>query len=60
MPKDSGMAFVVIQHLDPDHAGILPELLQRTTVMKVTQVSDNLKVKPDHVYVIPPTGACLF
>ena len=54
MPKDSGMAFVVIQHLDPDHAGILPELLQRTTVMKVTQVSDNLKVKPDHVYVIPP------
>ena len=54
MPKDSGMAFVVIQHLDPDHVGILPELLQRTTVMKVTQVTDNLKVKPNHVYVIPP------
>jgi two-component system CheB/CheR fusion protein len=54
MPKDSGMAFVVIQHLDPDHVGIMPELLQRTTVMKVTQVTDNLKVKPNHVYIIPP------
>jgi two-component system CheB/CheR fusion protein len=54
MPKESGMAFVVIQHLDPNHVGILPELLQRTTVMKVTQVTDNLQVKPNHVYVIPP------
>jgi two-component system CheB/CheR fusion protein len=53
-PKDTGMAFVVIQHLDPDHAGIMPELLQRTTDMKVTPVTDNLKVKPNHVYVIPP------
>ena len=54
MPKDSGMAFVVIQHLDPDHVGMMPELLQRTTVMNVSQVTDNLKVKPNHVYVIPP------
>ena len=54
MPKDSGMAFVVIQHLDPTHAGIMPELLQRTTVMKVIQVTDNLKAKPNHVYVLPP------
>lgn len=59
-PKDSGMAFVVIQHLDPTHVGILPELLQRTTAMQVVQVSDRLPVKPDHVYVIPPsgTGSC--
>jgi two-component system CheB/CheR fusion protein len=54
MPKDSGMAFVVIQHLDPNHAGIMPELLQRITSMKVFQASDNLKVKPNCVYVIPP------
>jgi len=54
MPKDSGMAFVVIQHLDPDHAGIMPELLQRTTEMKVIQARDLLKVKPNCVYVIPP------
>jgi len=54
MPKDSGMAFVVIQHLDPTHVGFLPELLQRKTDMKVMQVTDNLQAKPNHVYVIPP------
>lgn len=54
MPVDSGMAFVVIQHLDPNHVGIMPELLQRITKMKVFQASDSLKVKPNCVYVIPP------
>ena len=54
MPKDNGMAFVVIQHLDPNHIGIMPELLQRITTMKVFQASDRLKVKPNCVYVIPP------
>lgn len=54
MPKNSGMAFVVVQHLDPSHTGVMPELLQRATSMKVTQVTDHLKVKPDNVYVIPP------
>ena len=54
MPKNNGMAFVVIQHLDPNHVGIMPELLQRITTMKVIQASDRLKVKPDCVYVIPP------
>ena len=54
MPGDSGLAFVVIQHLDPNHTGIMPELLQRITPMKVLQATDNLKVKPNFVYVIPP------
>ena len=54
MPNDNGMAFVVIQHLDPTHVGIMPELLQRITTMKVFQASDRLKVKPNCVYVIPP------
>ena len=54
MPNDNGMAFVVIQHLDPTHVGIMPELLQRITPMKVMQASDRLKVKPNCVYVIPP------
>lgn len=54
MPKGNGMAFVVIQHLDPNHVGILPELLQRITTMKVFQAADDLKVKPNCVYVIPP------
>lgn len=54
MPSDTGLAFVVIQHLDPTHVGILPELLQRVTQMPVRQASDGLLVKPDCVYVIPP------
>ncbi|MFA6482589.1 MAG: chemotaxis protein CheB [Bacteroidales bacterium] len=54
MPFDSGMAFVVIQHLDPTHVGIMPELLQRITRMKVIQATDKVLVKPDCVYVIPP------
>jgi two-component system CheB/CheR fusion protein len=54
VPQNSGMAFVVIQHLDPTHKGIMPELLQRITKMEVIRVKDRLKVKPNCVYVIPP------
>lgn len=54
MPSDTGLAFVVIQHLDPTHVGILPELLQRVTLMQVQQASDGLLVKSDCIYVIPP------
>jgi two-component system CheB/CheR fusion protein len=53
MPANSGMAFVVIQHLDPNHKGMMPELLQRITAMKVYPVTDLLKIKPDSIYVIP-------
>ena len=53
-PIDSGLAFVVIQHLDPNHAGIMPELLQRITPMTVEQAKDRMKVKANCVYVIPP------
>jgi two-component system CheB/CheR fusion protein len=53
MPIDTGMAFVVIQHLDPNYVGILPELIQRTTYMNVIQVTDHLQVESNHVYVIP-------
>jgi len=54
VPKNCGMAFVVIQHLDPNYVGIMPELLQRSTSMRVTQVTDHLQIQPNHVYVIPP------
>ena len=54
VPAGSGMAFVVVQHLDPTRKGILTELLQRATGMKVLQVRDRTKVQPDCVYVIPP------
>ncbi|MCX7149919.1 MAG: PAS domain-containing protein [Rhodocyclales bacterium] len=54
VPAGSGMAFVVIQHLDPNHKGMMPELLQRATKMPVAQAKNRMKVKPDCVYVIPP------
>ena len=54
MPPDSGLAFVIVQHLDPNHFGMMPELLQRITKMKVLQATEKLKVKPNCVYVIPP------
>ena len=54
LPINNGMAFIVIQHLDPTQPGIMPELLQRITRMKVLQAVDQLKVKPNFVYVIPP------
>ncbi len=52
--ENCGIAFVIVQHLDPTHKGIMPELLQRTTKMEVFQVKDRMRVKPNCVYVIPP------
>ncbi|HEU4437702.1 MAG TPA: chemotaxis protein CheB, partial [Methylomirabilota bacterium] len=54
LPPDTGMAFVVIQHLDPTHASMLTEILGRATTMPVTEVTDQMVVQPNHVYVIPP------
>jgi two-component system CheB/CheR fusion protein len=56
LPADTGMAFVLVQHLDPKHHSILTELLARKTAMSVTEVSDGLAVKANHVYVIPPNA----
>jgi len=54
MPADSGMAFVLIQHLDPTHESLMVDLLSRYTRMKVTQVEDRMPVQADCVYMIPP------
>ncbi len=54
MPPDKGMAFVLIQHLDPSHKSILADLIRRYTSMKVSQIEDGMKVEPDSVFVIPP------
>jgi len=54
VPVGSGMAFVIVQHLDPTREGVMSELLQRATSMKVVQVKDRTLVRPDCVYVIPP------
>jgi two-component system CheB/CheR fusion protein len=53
-PSDTGMAFVIVQHLDPKHKDIMPEILQRVTKMKVFQAKDAMQVQPNRVYVIPP------
>lgn len=54
LPPDTGMAFVLILHLDPSHASILSEILQRTTTMPVVEAEDQMRVRPNCVYVIPP------
>ena len=54
VPPDSGMAFVLVSHLDPSHASILTEILQRTTTMPVVEAQDQMAVAPNGVYVIPP------
>jgi two-component system CheB/CheR fusion protein len=54
VPEDTGMAFVIVQHLDPTYKGMLIELLQRATPIPVVQAKARMKVEPDHVYVIPP------
>ena len=54
VPADCGLAFVIVVHLDPLHKGTMPELLQRSTAMKVEQVRDQVKVRPNQVYLIPP------
>ncbi len=54
LPSNSGLAFVLIQHLEPKHESGLTTLLSRATSIPVVQVSDGMAVEPDHVYVIPP------
>ncbi|RPI05536.1 MAG: PAS domain-containing protein [Ignavibacteriae bacterium] len=53
MGENSGMAFIVVSHLDPNHISIMPELIQKSTKMKLFQAEDGMLVEPDHVYVAP-------
>jgi two-component system CheB/CheR fusion protein len=54
LPEDTGMAFVVVQHLDPAHESALSSLLSRATEMTVSEARDGVVVAPGHVYIIPP------
>ncbi|HEX5393783.1 MAG TPA: chemotaxis protein CheB [Rhodocyclaceae bacterium] len=54
VPAKSGMAFVLIHHMARDQKDLMPEILQRSTAMRVLQANDRMRVKPEHVYVIPP------
>jgi two-component system, chemotaxis family, CheB/CheR fusion protein len=56
MPSDSGIAFVLVQHLDPQYPSMLVELLSSATAMPVVEAADGVLAAPDHVYVIPPNA----
>ena len=57
LPANTGMAFVFVQHLDPEHESLLTKLLSPATRMPVTEVTEGMAIEPDHVYVIPPNAA---
>ncbi|MCY7284530.1 MAG: hypothetical protein LH679_14080, partial [Cyanobacteria bacterium CAN_BIN43] len=59
LPTDTGMAFVLIQHLDPTHKSLLTEILGRTTEMPVSEVVEGMVVEPNQVYIIPPNTKML-
>lgn len=54
MPPDSGMAFILILHLDPTHVSMLPELLRKYTQMPIRQAEDGAKVEANTIHIIPP------
>lgn len=54
LPPDTGMAFVIVQHLDPTHKSMLVDLVKRYTRMQVFQAEDGMAVKPNCIYIIPP------
>ncbi len=57
LPANTGMSFVLVQHLDPEHESLLTKLLSGATRMPVTEVTQGVAVEPNHVYVIPPNAA---
>ena len=54
LPSDTGLALVLVQHLDPGHESLLAKLLSKATAMPVAEVEEGMTVEPNHVYVIPP------
>ncbi len=54
LPADTGMAFVLVQHLDPHHESKLTELLGRSTTLPVKEARNGMRIHPDHIYVMPP------
>ncbi|HTV53947.1 MAG TPA: chemotaxis protein CheB, partial [Terriglobia bacterium] len=56
LPPDTGMAFVLVQHLDPSHESMLTEIIAKATAMPVEEVKAGARIKPDCVYVIPPNA----
>ena len=60
LPARTGIACIVVQHLDPRHQSLLPEILAKATAVPVTLALDGEVVRSDHVYIIPPNATLLF
>src|SRR5262245_40182443 len=56
LPEDTGIAFVLVQHLSPQHKSMLEGLLRRYTKMPVAEIQQNTPIEPDRIYVIPPNA----
>jgi len=56
LPADTGLAYVLVQHLDPAHESLLAQLLGRAASVPVVEARDGMKLEPDHAYVIPPNA----
>ncbi|WOJ91620.1 chemotaxis protein CheB (plasmid) [Methylocapsa polymorpha] len=54
LPAESGLAFILVQHLDPSHGSMMAELLAHHTALTVLEAHEDMQLEPDHVYVIPP------
>ena len=53
IPENSGMAYILVQHLEPTHESMLMDILQKVTPIPVREITNNVRVEPDHIYVIP-------
>jgi two-component system, chemotaxis family, CheB/CheR fusion protein len=56
LPTNTGMAFLLVQHLDPTHSSFLVEILSKQTRMPVEEAREGVEIRPDHVYVLPPNN----
>lgn len=56
LPATSGMAFLLVQHLDPHHESVLTQILSTRTALPVQEATEGLAVEPDHIYIIPPNA----
>jgi two-component system, chemotaxis family, CheB/CheR fusion protein len=53
VPEKSGIAYILVQHFDPTHESMLVDILQKVTPIPIQEITDNVRVEPDHIYVIP-------
>jgi two-component system CheB/CheR fusion protein len=54
LPTTTGLAYILVQHLDPKHESMMVDLLSEHTAMPVLQIADGMRLRPDHFYIIPP------